>query len=159
MKNLKINVPDGYEIDKENSTFEEIVFKKVEKSLPKSWLEAIERKKYNGFYVSGSSGINKCVIEDITDLSTFPTEEEAEACLALSQLCVLRDVYNEELLDDWADWTDYNQDKFCVNFYEDKIDKCCFNVTREVLTFKTKELRDEFLENFKDLIIKAKPLL
>ena len=27
-KNLKIQVPEGYEIDKENSTFNEIVFKK-----------------------------------------------------------------------------------------------------------------------------------
>ena len=34
-KELKIEVPQGYEIDKENSTFEKIVFKKVEKELPK----------------------------------------------------------------------------------------------------------------------------
>ena len=29
-KEIKINIPDGYEIDKEKSTFEKIVFKKVE---------------------------------------------------------------------------------------------------------------------------------
>lgn len=34
-KELKIQVPEGYEIDKENSTFENIVFKR--KELPKSW--------------------------------------------------------------------------------------------------------------------------
>lgn len=33
MKNLKINVPEGYEIDKEKSTFENIVFKEVEKDI------------------------------------------------------------------------------------------------------------------------------
>lgn len=32
-KELKIEIPKGYEIDKENSTFEKIVFKKVEKKL------------------------------------------------------------------------------------------------------------------------------
>ena len=41
-KKLKINIPEGYEIDKEKSTFEEIVFKKVEDplaKLPKTWEE------------------------------------------------------------------------------------------------------------------------
>ena len=34
-KKLKINIPEGYEIDKEKSTFEEIVFKKVEDPFAK----------------------------------------------------------------------------------------------------------------------------
>ena len=41
-KELKIQVPEGYEIDKEKSTFEKIVFKKVEKELPKSWEDLYE---------------------------------------------------------------------------------------------------------------------
>ena len=40
-KELKIEVPDGYEIDKENSTFERIVFKKKHTYL-KSWKEFCE---------------------------------------------------------------------------------------------------------------------
>ena len=37
-KEMKIQVPEGYEIDREKSTFDSIVFKKVEeKALPKSW--------------------------------------------------------------------------------------------------------------------------
>jgi len=32
---MKIQVPEGYEIDRENSTFEKIIFKKVERELPK----------------------------------------------------------------------------------------------------------------------------
>lgn len=41
-KKLKINIPEGYEIDREKSTFEEIVFKKIEDplaKLPKTWEE------------------------------------------------------------------------------------------------------------------------
>lgn len=34
MKTMKINVPDGYEIDQETSTFENIVFKEVIKKSP-----------------------------------------------------------------------------------------------------------------------------
>jgi hypothetical protein len=41
-KTLKIEVPDGYEIDKEKSTFENIVFKKVDGIVIK-W-----NKNYNG---------------------------------------------------------------------------------------------------------------
>ena len=37
-REMKIQVPEGYEIDREKSTFESIVLKKVEvKELPKSW--------------------------------------------------------------------------------------------------------------------------
>lgn len=41
-KTLKIEIPNGYEIDKENSTFENIVFKKVDDVIIK-W-----NQKYNG---------------------------------------------------------------------------------------------------------------
>ena len=47
-KKLKINIPEGYEIDKEKSTFEEIVFKKVEDplaKLPKTWEEYCKQTK------------------------------------------------------------------------------------------------------------------
>ena len=39
MKNLTITPPSGYEIDKEQSTFENIVFKPLKKALPKTWEE------------------------------------------------------------------------------------------------------------------------
>ena len=89
-KNLKIQVPEGYEIDKENSTFDEIVFKKIEDNLPKSWEEL---KIVGGYYVSGSSNI--VYFDGVNDINKnlFPTKEEAEACLALAQLCQLRDIY------------------------------------------------------------------
>ena len=50
-KELKIEVPQGYEIDRENSTFEKIVFKKVEE-LPKRWGEL---KRIKGVYVDSDS--------------------------------------------------------------------------------------------------------
>ena len=35
-RNLKIQIPEGYEIDKKESTFENIVFRRVD-DLPKRW--------------------------------------------------------------------------------------------------------------------------
>ena len=40
-KELKITIPEGYEIDKDNSTFEKIVFKKKD-TKPRSWKEYLE---------------------------------------------------------------------------------------------------------------------
>lgn len=38
-KELKIDTPLGYEIDREKSTFEKIIFKKVKNFRPKTWEE------------------------------------------------------------------------------------------------------------------------
>lgn len=155
-KELKIEVPQGYEINKEKSTFEKIVFKKVEKELPKCWEELGEIK---GWYVDSFSDIlpcDKCNSNEDTDKNMFPTVEEAEACLALSQLCQLRDRYN----DGWKpDWTDDNQFKWNIHVFKDDIYTMANLFVKKVLVFKTQELRDKFLENFRDLIETAKPLL
>ena len=45
-KTIKITPPEGYEVDKEKSTFSEIVFKKLEPNLPMSWEELKEVKGY-----------------------------------------------------------------------------------------------------------------
>ena len=36
-KEFKIQIPEGYEIDKENSTFECIKFKSIKKNITKLW--------------------------------------------------------------------------------------------------------------------------
>lgn len=155
-KEMKIQVPEGYEIDKEKSTFENIVFKKIERKLPKKWEDL---KIISGFYVCSSSNVHEVrnnSAKDKCDKNIFPTKEEVEACVALAQLCQLRDRYN----DGWKpDWEDDGEIKHCIEFFKGKIEKECHYVTKRVLCFKTQELRDKFLENFRDLIETAKPLL
>ena len=124
-------------------------------NLPQRWEDL---KTINGFYVANLSSIYKAKnnIPSIESCrNVFPTKEEAEACLALSQLCQLRDKYN----DGWKpDWTKYSR-KFTIFIYGDEANKGDVNGAKSVLAFKTKELRDKFLDNFKDLIEIAKPLL
>ena len=88
----------------------------------------------------------------------FPTKEEAEACLALSQLCQLRDAYNGEPLADWCDWQDNNK-KYCIFIYKGEVYKDHYLNISQILAFKTLGLRDKFFENFRELIETAKPLL
>lgn len=154
-KEMKIQVPEGYEIDRENSTFEKIVFKKVENKLPKSWEDL---KEIRGSYINEGSEIStfSSYTTDEYNKNVFPTKEEAEACVALAQLCQLRDKYNGG----WKpNWEDNEEIKHCIEFFKEKINKNYYYVLRKVLCFKTEELRDKFLENFRDLIETAKPLL
>ena len=158
-KEMKIQVPEGYKIDREHSTFENIVFKKVEKELPTNWCDL---KFIKGFFVNSESEIKEIneahdkILAIEGNRNVFPTKEEAEACVALAQLCQLRDIYNEG----WKpNWEDIRQSKWCIEFFQDDISEVTHLSARRVLAFKTKELRDDFLENFEDLIEIAKPLL
>ena len=152
-KELNIIAPEGYEIDKENSTFEKIVFKKTSNNLPKTWEEL---KNISGAFISNLSDIHTInFIETIPSAkNTFPTKELAEAVLALAQLLQLRDKYNGD-----NEGFIFNKNNYCISVYNYNIDKSWHTQIQRVLAFRTKELGDEFYENFKDLIEIAKPLL
>jgi len=152
-KELNIIAPEGYEIDKENSTFEKIVFKKTSNNLPKTWEEL---KNITGYYISSSSEIIPYSVINSSNYikNIFPTKELAEAALALAQLLQLRDIYN-------GDNKGFIFDKcnYCITISNNSIYKCLNNYAQQVLAFRTRELGDEFYKNFKDLIEIAKPLL
>ena len=154
-KEFKIDVPEGYEIDKEHSTFERIVFKKIERELPKTWEEVGVIK---GWYTYAGGSINyfsEGISTNYADRNIFPTKEEAEASLALAQLCQLRDRYNDGWKPDWED----NYVKYTLYFWKDNINQINSTGARNLLAFKNGTIRDKFLENFRDLIETAKPLL
>lgn len=162
-KEIKINVPDGYEIDKEKSSFEHIVFKKKENKLPETWEEFCENNKYveNEHFINGNSEILKRELCNYdyrnpnTDKNLLPSKELAEAMLALCQLLQLRDCYNQGWKPDWTT----NDFKYCIAICGNQVFKDSFWNAYKVLSFKTKEICDEFYNNFKELIEIAKPLL
>ena len=156
---LIIEPTNGKVIDLENSDLSKgkIVFKKKENELPTKWEDFVIVK---GYYLNSD-----CFVIGLGDepnnynKNIFPTQEEAEACLALSQLCQLRDAYNGEPLADWCNWTNSNQKKYCIVIYKGEIYKDDYVNISKILSFKTEKLRDKFVENFEDLILTAKPLL
>ena len=152
-KELNIIAPEGYEIDKENSTFEKIVFKKTSNNLPKTWEEL---KNIYGYYISSSSEITpSCVINASNyTKNIFPTKELAKAALALAQLLQLRDRYNGD-----NKGFIFGGNNYCITISSNGISKYFDIYIQQVLAFRTIELRDEFYNNFKDLIEIAKPLL
>ena len=151
-KELNIIAPEGYEIDKEKSTFEKIVFKKINK-LPKTWKDL---KYISGAFISNLSDIHtiNSIETSPSTKNTFPTKELAEAVLALAQLLQLRDRYNGD-----NKGFIYDKDNYCLAVSGNSVFKDWNVYTQRVLAFRTRELRDEFYDNFKELIEIAKPLL
>ena len=112
MKEIKITPPDGYEIDKEASTFDCIKFKPVEKRNL-TWEEIQEKNKGKMQYCITSNGSISSFVFDVglnLSRSHVPTERIAEKIRALCQLYIIAEYYNEG----WEpDWNDEDQAKHC----------------------------------------------
>ena len=124
-----------------------------EQKAPTPTYDSVRTEKFKkGEYVSILNGIE------------LPDEKTAKAFEALSKLIWLRDYYNEG----WKpDWCNQYQEKFCIINFLGEIDLINYskkskfeeNKFYHVLTFETEEIRDKFLEEQKELLEIAKPLL
>jgi len=84
-----------------------------------------------------------------------PNKELADATEALLKLLFLRDYYNEGWQPDWEE----DEWKYFIENYRGKLNvRRTYNNGR-VLHFKTPEIRDKFLEEQRELLEIAKPLL
>ena len=155
-KELKITIPEGYEIDKEKSTFEKIVFKKKKNTKPRSWKEYLELN--TGF---DGCGINwNCGGVQTTGLhhrgkAIVPTEYGAPF-IAMMQLMSLRQAW----IGDWKpDWSSGYSSNYCVVGVGDRFDVCILSKCRYALSFPTIEMAKDFMDCFKGLLEIAKPLI
>lgn len=157
---ITIEVPEGCVIDTENSTATKLVFKKIEvqekkpKALPKSWEEL---KMIEGHQVMINSRIEAIFASTADHVeNTFKTKEQAAASIALAQLSQLREVYRQG----WVpDWSDINQVKWCIRLQKDTEIIDCLMSLNTFLSFQSEEIAEQFLENFRDLIEQARPLM
>jgi len=123
----------------------------LKKELPKSWEEL---KEISGYYVNSvTSAVREFENTTTTasDKNIFATKEQAEASIALAQLSQLIAIYND-------DWTN-DRLKNVIIFDREEIKIVEAFDYRRFLTFKDEKTAKEFLNNFKDLILTAKPLL
>jgi hypothetical protein len=158
-KELKIQIPEGYEIDNEKSTFEKIVFKKKD-NKPRSWEEYCKNNEDKQvWFVKENSNIGEChlMYRPINeDKNTLPTKELAEAFLAMMQLMSLRQAW----IGDWKpDWNNEVIAKYCIIGAYFKTKVCPLNTSRYSLSFPTEEMAEDFMNCYKDLLEIAKPLI
>lgn len=95
-KEVKINIPEGYEIDKENSTFECIKFKSINKKYItyKDVCDNIFAKNY-GYYISPSGNIYGTPLKGLVySEDNAPNKKQLERLLALNRLMNIAYYYN-----------------------------------------------------------------
>lgn len=106
-KELKIEIPKGFEIDREKSTFEKIAFKKIEKQEPKTYEEVADLsiRGRDGFYISDNDNGRVCGMWSISLSANQPhialTKEQLEWILALNKLQNVANYLNGEWKPDW----------------------------------------------------------
>lgn len=148
-KELKIEVPKGYEIDKEKSTFEKIVFKKIEPCKPTTWEEYCKCAKDCPSYYGNPRQTNICETRFDGFYNEFLTEERVKQYVALGKLLQLHDY--------WVDSWEKDSDTIYV-IYKNVIMAVMPN-SNFPLTFPTREMAKEFKNCFEDLIKEAYPLV
>ena len=147
-KEIKIEVPQGYEIDRQKSTFEKIIFKKIPEK-PKTWGDYCSLMKGKKVY---NTYCNYIIVNEFSNAhDKFVTKKRAEQFIALGKLMQLRDYWvrgykefkyallvtrnGDIIVYDWSGYPTYPHIL--------------------TLTFPTKEMVEEFKECFSDLIKKA----
>lgn len=130
------------------------------KELPKTWKEFCKNnpiKPEEAFIASDSTITNFQLYErnEYRDANQLPSKKYAEAMLALCKLIQLRDCYNGDWKPNWSD----ESEKHCIFYNKGNVELFIRNSWSCILVFKSRELRNEFYNNFKDLIEQAKLLL
>ena len=131
------------------------------KELPKTWEDfCITHDIKMGEYFIGETGqiFNSNTGKRIPDIkkTLLPSKQAAEAHLALMQLHQLRDAWREGWLPDWKDEFTY---KYVIVIAKDEYVVQRYTFTSCFLSFQDEKRADEFLECFRDLIMKAGDLI
>jgi len=133
---------------------EEIEALKNNDGFPVKWEDVTGTE---GFYVDERSNIVESFVfkNCAATKNMFCAREQAEASIALAQLSRLMYVYN----DGWCpNWTD-DSIKYVIFYRNESVASGESYTVRYFLSFKTQRIRDLFLNNFRNLIEKAKPLM
>ena len=96
-KELKVQAPEGYEIDKENSTFECIRFKPIKKDITYRDVCSTLFKNNTGYFIDQYGEINFYNIgTNRSDANNAPNGRQLKRLLALNQLLNIAEYYNKQ---------------------------------------------------------------
>ena len=145
------DIPKGYEFAGIDDDNQQVVFTKIQSQYPKTFIEVLnfwhpDRQPEDDY--------QRCYKKDLIE--------------KFQDLLYARDAYwkiaGEQmgLEKPWEpDWANTETDKYVIEIVKNTITihDYPWNEANHLLAFPTKEMRDAFYENFKDLIIECKKLL
>ena len=157
---IEIEVPDGKKaVWKDNK----VIFEDIEPQLPKTWEEFC--KKYpidpKEVYLGPKGQITELLIVESckrnpnSNKHFLASKEDAKAHLAFMQLHRLRDCYRQG-------WTpELEKPSYGITRFKDKghYTVNSHDLVSRFLSFQTRELAQQFLNNFRDLIEQAGDLI
>lgn len=151
IREVKIIPPKGYEIDKENSTFESIKFKRIQ---PVAWKDTVKQQK--GFIIDNTAEFCTRLVEiagDFNKLCIFYTEKQAKSALAMAQISqiIANDSRFGGVITD-EEWNDESLNKYCIMKRHSKIEVDVRWTFYTFLAFHKKEQYDLFLKENEDLV-------
>lgn len=155
---IEIEVPDGKKAVWKDG---KVIFEDIESQLPKTWEEfcydyKIQEEEY---YINTDAEIKKTVSSRnrliYGDSNVLPNKQAAEAHLALIKLHQLRDCYRQGWIPDLT----VPKSIFAIFCKKGKYSIEEFIYSSEFLSFQSKEIAQEFLNNFRDLIEQAGDLI
>ena len=150
-KEIRIPIPEGMEIDKENSTFECIRFKPIEK---KRWRDD-DNAQFNGYFLqSGTVKFARLQWNMPNAYDVFATEKQAKSALAMARISQI--MANDERFggvvadEEWVKPTSCGKYTISRNgnyFY------CGYSYNAyHFLAFHTPQQRELFLQENEDLV-------
>lgn len=152
-KEVKISIPEGYELDKEKSSFERIVFKKEQKI--KKWddlMGTIIPEK--SFYVTDYSDIKGMSVDKCKFVEAHKNvsidERHAKSVLAFAQISQLIPYFGGEITEE--EWNNINIPKYRLGKVKNEIIEDITFAHYSLLSFHTIEQRDEFLKYNEQLV-------
>lgn len=149
-KEIKITPPEGFEVDKEHSTFECIKFKPI----AKRWRED-KKAKFNGYHITDFSEIIE--VNDMDNVllnhDIYATAKQAISALAMariSQIMANDKRFGGAITDE--EWNNISINKFIIKRMDNHIDVDCCGISYYFLAFHTHSQRALFLKENEDLI-------
>lgn len=148
MKDLKINCPEGYEIDMYKSNLSEgiVYFKEVEKVLKYQDISNLLFLDKKSYYIDGEGEVEDYEIthNDYESYNHSTTKDQLESILALNKLCNVAKYLNGDWLPNWEDG-EYKYIFSLIKGNNIKIDNW-LSTTFTGVYFKTKELAKQAIK-------------
>ncbi|MBO7079100.1 MAG: hypothetical protein J6W64_04760 [Bacilli bacterium] len=149
-KEINIVAPEGYEIDRENSTFECIKFKPIGK---KRWRDDTDAQ-FKGYYIwNGIVKYCRAQWNTSSAYDVFATEKQAKSALAMariSQIMANDERFGGVVTDE--EWENEHTIKFIILRRLNRISFIRLHKDYEFLAFHTPQQRDLFLQENEDLV-------
>lgn len=154
---LQIEIPEGYELDKENSTSFNVKFKKKEENEePKgvTWEDLIGKYVPRGSaYISTGckiGEINKYWAFGSNEKNLFIDSKHAKSALAMAQISQLLPYFGGEVTDE--EWSNKDMSKYCIIRVSNNIIINSYATICYLLAFHTSKQAKAFLKYNKQLV-------